>query len=233
MKHKRRTSRRRQIVSVPSEDNHWQALCIDADFEPVTHAGYSHRFSYLYPKLKNMNIDLVFCSGPDDTRLNVASHAAVPTVAYVTGEGHGGPASYQGQDYGLIFAVGGYQASEVRGKIAHFLSCRTAIQLGQDMVAKGCRAFFGYDFDFSYHPDFADVSLTCDSEIDLGFADRMTAAQVYARVKDRFVKTAADLRAIGGDPANRAAAAVETNFSHLVCPTSGGPKWGDESAKVW
>src|SRR5215470_11714756 len=128
MKHKHHTSRRR-AASARSDNNHWQALCIDADFEPVTHAGYQHRLSYLYPKLRNGNIALMFCSGPDDTRPTVAPRASVPAVAYLTGEGHGSAVSYLGQGYDPIFVVGGYQPVEVSGKIAHFLSCRTAKQL--------------------------------------------------------------------------------------------------------
>jgi hypothetical protein len=35
-------------------------------------------------------------------------------------------------------------------KIAHFLSCKTAVSLGPDMVSRGCSAFFGYDIDYSF-----------------------------------------------------------------------------------
>jgi hypothetical protein len=221
-----------QLDSPSDGDCQWQALCIDAAFEPVTCAGYRHRITYLYPKLKTMGIALVFCSGPDDTRQKVAPRASVPTVTYLTGEGHGSRTSYEGQNFDPIFQVGGYLPAEVTGKIVHFLSCRTAFTLGQDMVAKGCRAFFGYDSDFSFHPDFADLSLKCDSEIDIAFAERLNAAQVYARVRALFVKTTADLRANGGYAANWSASALETALGHLVCPTSGGPKWGDETASL-
>jgi len=48
-----------------------------------------------------------------------------------------------------------------------------------------------------------------DSEIDLAFADGLTAAEVYARVKDPFLESTVDLRTIGGQVANRAAAQVD------------------------
>jgi hypothetical protein len=226
--------RRRKVLTAGSHGGtelQSQVLCIDANFEPITQAGYLHRTSYLYPKLKNMGFNLVFCSASDDNRQNVASHAAASGIIYLTGEGHGADAQYDGQRFESVFKVAGYQPKEVQGRIVHFLSCYTAIKLGPDMVRNGCRAFFGYDFLFSFHPDFADVSLKCDSEIDLAFAEGLTAAEVFSRVQDLFTRTIADLRAIGGTTANCAAAMLETDLAHLVSPISG-PDWGDQSAKL-
>ena len=45
---------------------------------------------------------------------------------------------------------------------------------------------FGYDEDFVFVPADQDVFFECDSEIDRAFADGLSAAEVYDRVKALF-----------------------------------------------
>jgi hypothetical protein len=175
---------------------------------------------------------LVFCSGPAATRAIVAPHASAQAVRYLTGEGHGTFRTYEGQNYDPIFDVGQLHYDEVHGKVVHLLACETAKELGQKMVANGCRAFFGYDIDFSFHHEFTDQCLQCDSEIDLAFAEGLTADQVFERAQSLFKETIAQLRSTGGAEANLAAAMLETNLAHLRCPTSGGPQWGQRNASL-
>src|SRR5207249_2313497 len=123
-----------------------------------------------------------------------APKAQQPGVAYLTGVGHGFPASYTGHYYDPIFPVGNYSAAEARGKIAHFLSCETARDLGPDFVKNGCLAYFGYDEDFVFTTAEQEVFFECDSAIDRAFAEGSNAAQVYDRVKALFTQRAADFR---------------------------------------
>ena len=79
----------------------------------------------------------------------------------------------------------------------HFSSCETAANLGPDFVKNGCLAFFGYDEDFVFTMADRDIFFECDSEIDLAFADGLTAAEVYDRVGKLFAKRVADFRVQG------------------------------------
>src|SRR5437899_9395138 len=87
--------------------------------------------------------------------------------------------------------------SKSRSKIIHLLSCRTALLLGPDLVTHGCRAYFGYDEDFTFVTAEAAIFFACDSEIDRAFADGLTAAQTYDRVFKLYTSRIAELRAAG------------------------------------
>ena len=74
-----------------------------------------------------------------------------------------------------------------------------------------------------------DIFFECDSEIDKAFADGLTAAQVYDRVKKLYELRIADLRAIGKV---REAATLLFDLNHLRSPASGGARWGNVKAKL-
>ncbi len=162
-------------------------------------------------------------------RIYAAPKARQPGVAYITGVGHGFYPTYTGHFYDPVFQVGNYSAVESAGKIVHFLSCETARDLGPDLVRNGCLAYFGYDEDFVFTTADQNVFFECDSEIDLAFADGLTAAAAYDRVKDRFTQRAADFRAQGKQ---NEAATLELDLDRLRCPSSGGIAWGDAKAKL-
>ena len=128
--------------------------------------------------------------------------------------------------------VGAYAATEVKGKIAHFLSCLTAQQLGPDFVVRGCRAYFGYDQDFVVlSGDYEDYFFECDSAIDLGFAAGLTASEVYVKVAALYRQRAAELRAKGTSGGIYAANVLDYDLAHLMCPSTGA-RWGDVNAKL-
>ncbi len=204
-------------------------LGIDSHYEPITQAVYQHREANVYPYLQTKGFAVTKLQGPLAKRHYVAPEAKKPEVEYLCGVGHGRHDTYTG-DYGdIIFQVGNYHPDEVRGKIVHFLSCKTAIELGPDLVANGALAFFGYDEDFVFYPADKDAFLECDSEIDRAFADGLSASQVHDRVKKLFDQQIATFRATGKVIE---AATLEFNRDHLRCPSSGGPRWGDEKAKL-
>jgi len=100
--------------------------------------------------------------------------------------GHGEADKYKGDFNNEIMVVGQYDAEEVRGKIYHFVSCQTAKALGPDAIRKGCRAYFGYDQDFAFCPEHADVFFQCDSQIDLALAQGRTAGDAHQQAIDKY-----------------------------------------------
>lgn len=215
-----------QTLTVPVS-----VLGIDANFEPATLAAYQYREKHVYPYLAAKGYSVDKCQGPMARRIYVAAKAQQPGVVHLTGVGHGSYTIYMGHYYDPIFEVGNYSSSEATGKIVHLLSCETARDLGPDFVKNGCAAYFGYDEDFVFTTADQDVFFECDSEIDRAFADGLTAAQVYDRVKTLFLQRAAGLRAQGKQTA---AATLESDLDILRCPSSppAPNAWGDPKAKL-
>jgi len=203
-------------------------LAVDANFEPVTQAGFQYRQANVYPYFEAKGFAVQRCQGPLARRIYVAPAASQPNVTYITGIGHGTYDTFTGDYYDPEFNVGNYSQQEVQGKIIHLISCQTAARLGPDFVSNGCRAFFGYDENFSFQMDIADTFFKCDSEIDRAFADGLAASDVYTRVVNLFNQNIASLRAQGAD---YKAATLEFDRDHLRAPASG-PQWGDPNAKL-
>ena len=221
----RNNKRRAKTVSL---NLHLTVLGIDANFEPITQAGFQYRQTNVYPYFATKGFATQLCQGSLARRVYVASAAAQVNVIYITGIGHGTYDTFTGDYYDPIFSIGNYADTESRGKIMHLISCETAAKLGPDLVSHGCSAFFGYDENFSFQMDSADVFFQCDSEVDRGFADGLSAADVYKRVVDLFNQNIASLRAQGSD---YKAATMEYDRDHLRCPSSG-TQWGDPTAKL-
>ena len=207
-----------------------QCLAIDSNHEPVTKAVFDYREAVVYPYLIAQGMVITKLQGSLARRYYVAEEASQDGLQYITGVGHGFPDTYTG-DYGdPVFHVGHYEAAEVEGKIVHLLSCQTGLQLGPDFVKHGCRAFFGYDVDFSFPTNEKQKwFFECDSEIDRGFADGLTAQQVYERTIALYNER---IEALDAEDDIDNAALLETNRDHLRCPSSGGKKWGDTSARL-
>ena len=117
-----------------------------------------------------------------------------------------------------------------RGRFTSRVGPRPA-GLGPDFVTNGCRAYFGYSDEFTYPPILAEVFFECDSEIDRGFADGLTAAAVFKKVIARFQKHVARLKSTGdgGDLFN--ASVLEVDLRLLRAPSTGN-EYGDTNAKL-
>jgi hypothetical protein len=200
-------------------------LGIDSNFEPLTRAAYAYRQQHVYPYLESKGFTIFT---PPAQPMAVIGDVGKSNVLFVTGVGHGLADAYLGDKYVPIFQVGQYAAADANQKIVHFLSCLTAVALGPSFVGNGCQAYFSYDSFFSYPPGQADTFFECDSEIDLAFADGLSAQQVHARVVALFNKRIADLQAAGNWSA---AATLEFNRDALRSPASGS-KWGDPGATL-
>ncbi len=208
-----------------------QGLAIDSNHEPDTKAVYDYREAVVYPYMTAQGMVITKLQGSLARRDNVAEEATKTGVRYITGVGHGFHDTFTGHNEEPIFKVGQYEAEEVRGKIVHLISCRAGRELGPDFVKHGCLAFFGYDADFTFPlNDTKAMFFECDSEIDRGFAEGLTAQQVYERTFALFDEKVAVLVAVGDF---RNAGLLKTNRDHLRCPSSsGGKKWGDTSARL-
>ena len=152
-------------------------------------------------------------------------------MVYLTGVGHGFPNSYTGDNLDPIFSKGRFRRAESQGKIVHFLSCMTAAGLGPHFVTKGCKAYFGYSDQFTYPPILAEVFFECDSEIDRGFANGLTADEVFKRVRAGFQQHIDRLKSTGdgGDLFN--ASVLEVDLRLLRGPASG-TEYGDPLARL-
>lgn len=203
-------------------------LAIDASFDAVSQAAAAYRQRHVYPYLAEQGFNIVRFQGPLARRYYAAPEARRLEVEYVTGAGHGAPNAFLGDYYDPILQVGDYSPAEVRGKIIHLLSCKTARELGRDFIAHGCRAFFGYDEDFILYLEEAELFLACDAEIDYAFAEGLTADEVYKRVRKKFDQHISELRA-----ADRlfTAAALEFDRDHLCAPVLSS-LWGDGAARL-
>jgi hypothetical protein len=201
---------------------------IDANFEPITKAACDYRQKNVYPYLERKGFTIQRLQGSIARRSYVAPAVRQANVHYITGLGHGSYESFTGDFYDPVFSVGNYSPEESGGKIVHFLSCETARSLGPDFTLHGCMAYFGYDENFSFQPDTADLFFDCDAEIDRAIADGLDATAVIERVRAVFNKHIAELQAQGS---NYKAATLEFDRDHLRSPADG-KQWGDVSAKL-
>jgi len=201
---------------------------IDANDDSATGAVARHRKKNVYPYLRARGFTVDLYTGKKAQRALVAAAVSVRGVDYVTGVGHGAFDRYLGYQGLPIFQVGGYAPAEARTKVVHLLSCLTANGLGPDFVANGARAFFGYDTDFNFNTRTRDGCLECDSEIDRGFADGLTAHEVYQRTIAAFTRAANEARRRAKP---HMAARIENNRDHLCAPTVD-PRFGQRGVRV-
>ncbi len=222
----KRAAKKEQTSTVPV-----RIVGVDSNWEPATLAACQYRENHVYPHLAGKGYSIDKCQGPMAKRIYTAPKTRQPGVVYITGVGHGAYTTFTGHYYDMVFEVGNYSTSEPGGKIVHFLSCETAANLGPDFVKNGCLAFFGYDEDFVFTMADRDIFFECDSEIDLAFADGLTAAEVYDRVGKLFAKRVADFRVQGK---YTEAATLESDLDCLRCPSSppGAIDWGSDLARL-
>lgn len=206
-------------------------LAIDANFDPVTRAPFEYREANVYPHMEEKGFTIVRRQGVLARRADVAPEARKPNVVYLTGVGHGFPNSYTGDNLDPVFSKGHFSLEESKGKIVHFLSCETAAGLGPNFVANGCRAYFGYSDNFTYPPSLAEVFFECDSQIDRGFADGLSADEVFQSVLERFQQHIDQLKSTGdsGDLFN--ASVLEVDLRLLRAP-SVADEYGDKNARL-
>lgn len=202
------------------------AITIDSDDEDVVARCRQFREGRVYPALQGAGAALTPFGGIDAQRSIVAPVLRSSAANLITGSGHGFPERFTGQGRDPIFAVGAYDPAEVSGRIVHLLSCETAQQLGPDLVANGCRAFFGYDEVFVFPDMAADLFLVCDGEIDTQLAQGRTADEAYQAAIAAFNLRIAQMLQLGK---TFVAAALARNRDHLCAPSTSS-RFGDPNA---
>ena len=203
-------------------------LAIDSNYEPATESAFRYRNKHVYPSFEKLGFAVLRCQGKLARRVHVKQDAVRSGLVYITGVGHGTEARYTGDQYTPVFELGEYQPQEARGKVVHFLSCLTAAQLGPDFVNNGCLAYFGYDVNFTFDQNYADIFFECDSEIDLAFAEGLNADQVFTRVQDLYDRKILELQ---NDGHEYVAELLIYDRDHLCAP-SVDARWGKKSARI-
>jgi hypothetical protein len=202
----------------------FSVLAIDPNYEDLTSAAYKYRSTNVYAMLNANNLSLVPLINSQADADPVSAAALKDGVVYITGVGHGEYDTFHGYFNHPVFSVADLNPSIVTGKIVHLLSCETANGLGPDMVALGCRAFFGYSVPFTYDPSFSSIFFACDAQIDFGLAAGHTAGKVAADVTAFFEKS------INDNPG--AAAYLRMNLDNFCSPANG-TRWGQTDASLF
>lgn len=223
-------------------------LAIDSSYDDITAVAFNYRQLHVYSYLIEQGFNIERCQGKLARRHYVASAARTIGVKYITGVGHGSEDTFTGDQGTPIFSVGNYNQEESNDKIIHFLSCQTAIELGCDLVRHGCRAFFGYDDNFTFVMKTADIFFECDSAIDRAFADGKNAEEVYNSTKEIYenlIQECSDkwieaLLSSNDDETEQSELSeiwkrtfswLQFNLNHLCCPSIN-QRWGDCQAKL-
>ena len=204
-------------------------VAIDSNYEPVTKAAYEFRQEYVYPKFTIQNYKIIRNQGISANRTSVKDNLmCYKDIKYITGVGHGNYNLYTGHRGNIVFKIGDYLTKEVKGRVIHLLSCRTARDLGPDFVEKGCLAFFGYTENFTFYWGYEEIFFRCDSEIDVAFASGSNAKKVYENTK-KIYEDAIDELNDGGH--YYIAAILQEDLDILKCPSIGS-EWGNETAII-
>ena len=148
----------------------------------ITKAAAKYRMKHVHPCFRARRIYPIVLAGANDTRPNFANACRRRGVIHVSGVGHGSPTAYTGYRYSRLWQVGSYDPAEVKDTIIHLLSCKTAQQLGPDLVRNGACAYFGYFENFTITWDHPNVFWICDSVIDRALCIGLNAGGRYIRL---------------------------------------------------
>lgn len=170
-----------------------RALFCENTTDQVTTPIAKWRIENVHPKFKARGFNVVALTGTNDTRTYFVPEAKNGLTTYISGVGHGNYNLYTGHWHNHILEIGHYDSAEVKNKSIHFLSCRTAKDLGPDTVAKGAKAYAGYDENFHFVWDDQSTPVNefllfvkADATFDLQMAAGATAGQAFAATKQAF-----------------------------------------------
>jgi len=202
------------------------ALAVDTISDDLTIACFDARDANVYPHFAEQSVVLTRLTGPAATAAAVIA-ALTSDIDLLTLSGHGLADRILGQS-GTILEVGLYPAEAVRAKIIHMLACDSGELLGPDLVANGCKAFFGYREQFLFPVANPRDFLDCDGVIDRALAQGLTADEAFQLAIRSFNRTIADLKKAGK---TFRASMVQHNRDCLVAP-SVDARFGDPTATL-
>ena len=170
-----------------------RALFCENTTDNVTTPIANWRIAHVHPRFRSRGFITVALTGTDDVRARFVPVAKNGLTTYIGGVGHGGYNLYTGHWGDRILEVGYYDAAEVKRKTLHFLSCRTARDLGPDTVANGAKAYAGYDENFHFVWDVPSTRVNefllfvkADATFDLHMAAGANAGRAFAATKQAF-----------------------------------------------
>jgi hypothetical protein len=202
-------------------------LSIDSNWESASKKWYAFRSKHLYPYFKRKKLKVTNLHNQMAVRRVFKSEAVLAGTRLITGMGHGEYDAFTGHLGEVILKVGDYDPLEVKNKIVHLLSCKTAKLLGPDLVKNGARAFFGYSEDLLFDVKYQDVYFECASEVDRALADGEDATGVHARTEARFRRGIDTLTETNG----QAASLLRAALGYLCSPTVH-KRFGDPAARL-
>jgi hypothetical protein len=164
-----------------------RVLFCENDTDSVTTPFANYRIANVHPVFQTRGFNPILLHGPDNVRANFVPQAKNVLTVYISGIGHGNYNVYTGHWGDHILEVGHYDPAEVNGKGIHFLSCRTARDLGPDTVANGAKCYAGYwenfilQWDDGTTPAVNEFELFArsDSTYDIMMAKGATAQEAY------------------------------------------------------
>jgi hypothetical protein len=153
----------------------------------VTRPFAEYRMKHVHPIFRKRGFTVIVLKGTDNVRANFVPHARNRLTVYLNGIGHGNYEVYTGHWGDPILQVGHYNAEEVKNKGIHFLSCKTARQLGPDTVKNKAKFYAGYNENFILQWDDGSTAnvnefelfARSDSTFDIMIAIGATAQQAY------------------------------------------------------
>jgi hypothetical protein len=178
-----------------------RALFCENTTDSVTKPFAEYRIANVHSVFKTRGFSVVSLDGALDVRANFVPQAKKVLTTYLGGVGHGNYNVYTGHGGDHILEVGLYEAAEVNGKAIHFLSCRTARDLGPDAAANGARCYAGYSENFILQWDDGSTQAVnefelfarSDSTNDIMMANGATAQEAYDATIQAFNAAAAQV----------------------------------------
>lgn len=151
------------------------------------------RINNVHSQFQARGFTVVSLIGTNCVRANFIPAAKNALTVYIAGVGHGNYDIYTGHHGDPILQVGHYDSTEVKDNVLHFLSCRTARDLGPNTVANGARAYTGYDENFTFVWDDSSTPINefllfiqADATFDLQMAAGATAGQAFNATTQAF-----------------------------------------------
>lgn len=193
--------------------------------DSVTNQAAMYRIANVHPVFASRGFEVIKLDGANNNHTNFAARAKESRVVYISGIGHGNYGVYTGHGNASILQVGSYDPLEVQNSSIHFLSCRTARDLGPNTITKAAKSYAGYTENFTFTWANSNLFWKADSQYDISMALGKTVQQAVA---DTIAQFNAGMAAV---PGTTTAALLMQDRDLLRTPVSGSP-WGSKTAKV-
>jgi hypothetical protein len=194
-------------------------VVLEAGYDSETRPLSKARQRLLHPGLRARDPSARIFVGPDATAANLAAATAWAGADLVTASGHG-TAEALVEFGGLRMLLDcSAQLPPLPNCIVQVTSCDCGWSLGPALVAKGCKAFIGYDDKLLLPQDDADfgVVAACDGAVVQTLLAGGTAAEAWTAAKERYAATALSLRNTGQ---TLLAGLLEVDSRRLVSPAN-------------